>query len=77
MDIILLNLGLSKNITKDQTSLAKEFLYNLFEKIKRNGPPKLGLNVLMGSSTKEKLGNILKGLEENKIELQSGIYLKQ
>jgi hypothetical protein len=30
----------------------------------------------MGGSTKEKLGNILTGLEENKIELQSGIYKK-
>jgi hypothetical protein len=31
----------------------------------------------MGISTKKKLSNILKGIEENKIELQSGIYRKK
>jgi len=31
----------------------------------------------MGASTKEKLVNILKGLEQEKIVLQSGIYKKQ
>jgi len=48
----------------------------LFENLKKNGPPKIGLNVLMGASTKQKLLNILKGLEEEKIVLQSGIYKK-
>jgi len=55
---------------------AKQSLINSFENIKMNGLPKLGLNVLMGNLTKKKLWNILKAIEENKIELQSGIYRK-
>jgi len=76
MNIILYELGFSKTKTTDETEKAKIFLGNLFEKIKKHGPPKLGLNVLMGASTKEKLGNILTGLNEDQIELQSGIYTK-
>jgi ubiquinone/menaquinone biosynthesis C-methylase UbiE len=76
MDHVLTELGFRKIHTTDQTSKAMHFLVELFEKLKMNGPPKLGLNVLMGKSTREKLENILKGLEEEKIVLQSGIYKK-
>lgn len=76
MDFILTKLGLLKIHTTDQTSNSVRFLTDLFDNLKMNGPPKLGLNVLMGKSTREKLGNILKGLEEEKIVLQSGIYKK-
>ncbi|MEN8124679.1 MAG: methyltransferase domain-containing protein [Bacteroidota bacterium] len=77
VNALLLELGFKKLQSTDQTYKAKQFLNNLFEKIKKYGPPKLGLNVLMGNSTKKKLGNILEGLENNKIELQSGIYRKK
>ncbi len=76
MDSILKDLGFTNLQTINQTNKATRFLVNSFEKIKMNGLPKLGLNVLMGDSTKIKLVNILKGLEENKIVLQSGIYKK-
>jgi len=76
MDSILNSLGLTKMQATNQTEGAIAFLYDLFNKIKTNGLPKLGLNVLMGSSTKEKLENVQKALEANKIELQSGIYKK-
>ena len=76
MDHILRELGFSKSQSTDQTYKATQFLVGLFEKVKKNGLPKLGLNVLMGDATKEKLGNILKGLEEEKIALESGIYKK-
>ncbi len=77
VDALLYDLGFAKLQTTDQTNKAKYSLINSFEKIKRNGWPKLGLNVLMGNSTNKKLMNILKGIEENKIELQSGIYRKR
>ncbi len=76
MDNILKKLGFANNQKTNQSDKAIEFLKNLFEKIKKNGPPKLGLNVLMGTSTKEKLGNILTGIEDGAIELQSGVYKK-
>jgi len=76
LNTILTDLGFVKLQTKDQTPKAKQFLDNKFQKVKTNGLPNLGLNVLMGVSAKKKLVNILKGIEENKIELQSGIYRK-
>jgi SAM-dependent methyltransferase len=77
MQCILRELGFRKIQSTDQTSKGSRFLIGLFNKLKRNGLPQIGLNVLMGTSTKEKLVNILKGLEEEKIVLQSGIYKKQ
>jgi len=77
MDDILERLCFKNLFTTDQTQEGKQFLGDLFEKLKVNGPPKLGLNVLMGGSTGEKLANILSGLEEEQIVLQSGIYVKR
>ena len=77
MQCILRELGFRKIQSTDQTYEGSQFLMGLFENLRKNGPPKIGLNVLMGASTKEKLVNILKGLDEDKILLQSGIYKKQ
>ena len=77
MDDILESLCFKNLHTSDQTDKGIIFLQDLFEKLKMNGPPILGLNVLMGSSTREKLVNILRGLEEKQIVLQSGIYKKR
>jgi ubiquinone/menaquinone biosynthesis C-methylase UbiE len=76
MEGILKVLQFAKIQSIDQTFGAIQFLKNAFEKIKKEGPAKLGINVVMGSSTKEKLGNVFKALQEGKIELQSGIYRK-
>jgi len=76
MESILKDLDFTREHVTDQTAQGIEFFKNVFEKINISGPPKIGLNVLLGSSTREKLGNVLTGLEEDKIELQSGIYRK-
>lgn len=76
MNAILTNLRFVKTQTKDQTEKGATFFRGMLEKIKISGPSKLGLNVLMGASTKEKIGNILNGLETGKIELESGVYKK-
>lgn len=77
LDDILERLCFKNVTTKDETYKGRQFLTDLFEKLKMNGPSKLGLNVLMGNATKKKLGNILKGLEEKQIVLESGIYIKR
>ena len=76
MNNTLERIGFERILTNDQTKKGIHFLKGLFEKLKINGPPPLGLNVLMGTSTKTKLVNILNGLVEEKIVLQSGIYKK-
>ena len=77
MDDILERLCFKNLLTSDETDKGTRFLDDLFKKLKKNGPSKLGLNVLMGPSTKEKLMNILLGLKEEQIVLQSGIYKKR
>jgi len=77
MDDILERLCFKNLLIRDETDQGTRFLIDLFKKLKENGPSKLGLNVLMGSSTKEKLINILSGLQEEQIVLQSGIYRKR
>jgi len=77
MDDILERLCFKNLLLSDETDNGTHFLNDLFKKLSKNGPSKLGLNVLMGSSTKEKLMNILLGLKEGQIVLQSGIYKKR
>lgn len=74
MDQILSDLGLKKVGAKDQTKSGIEYFEAVRAKIKESGPPKMGLNVLMGESTMPKLMNLLTHLKEGKITLQSGIY---
>jgi ubiquinone/menaquinone biosynthesis C-methylase UbiE len=76
MQNILNELGFENKSSKNQTVDGIFFFEKLFEKIQKDGPPKLGLNVLMGASTKEKLGNVMKALKGEQIELESGIYTK-
>lgn len=76
MESILEKLGYKKEQSSDQTENGIIFFEKLLQKIASFGPPKLGLNVLMGASTKEKITNLLRGLKEEKIVLQSGIYKK-
>ena len=75
-DTILKGLGLTKIRTDNQSDKAISFFYEAIEKRKTQTSPQLGIHLLMGTSGKEKLDNILKALQENKIELQSGIYRK-
>ena len=73
---ILQSLNFKKIQVQDQTNNGITFFENLLDSIKKFGAPILGLNVLMGASTKTKIINLLNGLKEGKIVLQSGVYRK-
>ncbi len=76
LDRILTGLGLRKVSTKDQTRAGIAFFEGLLAKIKASGPPKIGLNVLMGETTKPKLMNLLAHLKSGALMLESGVYQK-
>jgi ubiquinone/menaquinone biosynthesis C-methylase UbiE len=76
MDSILAKLGFVREQCTDQTIKGIQFFKRILEKTGDSRPPKVGLNLLMGGSTREKLGNLLQALEENKLVLQSGNYKK-
>ena len=73
---ILSELNFKKFEVKDQTSKGILFFTELVEQMGKFGPPKLGLNILMGESTKTKIINLLSGLKEGQLILQSGVYKK-
>jgi len=77
MSSLLKQYGLSEVHAKDETHNGIVFFESMLKKISENGPQTLGLNVLMGTSTKEKISNLLNGLKDGKLLLQSGIYKKR
>ena len=76
MDGYLTGLGLTKEKSTDQTKAGIVFFDALVAKLKEFGPPKMGLNVLMGETTKPKLMNLLNHLKSGELELRSGVYKK-
>jgi ubiquinone/menaquinone biosynthesis C-methylase UbiE len=76
MDEYLTQYGLTKEQSNDQTQAGVNFFNALVAKLKEFGPPKMGLNVLMGETTKHKLMNLLGHLKSGELELKSGVYKK-
>ena len=73
---LLSGLSFTKVQTKDQTDQAIKFFTELLNKQAKDGPAKMGLHLLIENAA-EKIGNLLKNIKENKLELQSGIYQKR
>ncbi len=73
---IVENLGLKSISKQDETQAGIEFFTSLLAKVRQHGPPKLGLNVLMGDSTVSKLTNLLAHLQKGLLMLESGVYQK-
>lgn len=76
LGVILRELGFTRVSTINQTKAGIGFFEDSITKLTRDGPPKMGLNVLMGESTKPKLVNLLKHLKKDALMLESGIYKK-
>jgi ubiquinone/menaquinone biosynthesis C-methylase UbiE len=70
------NLGLTKVQSVNQTQAGIVFFDALVAKLKEFGPPKMGINVLMGETTKPKLMNLLTHLKNDELVLVSGVYKK-
>lgn len=76
MDNYLKEFGLTKVQSTNQTKAGIDFFNTLVNRLKEFGPPKIGLNVLMGETTKPKLMNLLAHLKNGELELKSGVYKK-
>ncbi len=76
MDQILLKAKFLKTQSTDQTKAGIDFFENLMPKLKAQAPNKPRLDLLMGDSIKIKLSNLLKGLKNGNLMLQSGVYKK-
>ena len=76
MKALLEKLGLQQVQATNESAAGLAFFQKLVARLKEFGPPKLGLNVLMGASTKDKLLNVFADLKDGKLEIKSGIYKK-
>ncbi len=77
MNDILVELGFERLTITNQTKAGIEFFETLVAKFKEFGTPKMGLNVLMGESTKPKLLNLMNHLKSKALTLESGIYIRE
>jgi ubiquinone/menaquinone biosynthesis C-methylase UbiE len=76
MGVVLEELGLKRISKTDQTAAGIAFFDALLTRLNEAGPPKIGLNVLMGESTKPKLLNLFRHLKKDILMLESGVYKK-
>lgn len=77
MDAILNELGFKKINATDQTQAGIASFEASLSKFKEFGPPKLGLNVLMGKTTKPKILKVLEYFKNEVLSLESGIYKRE
>lgn len=77
MNDILLDLGFERSAVQNQTRAGIAFFEELTARLKESGPPKIGLNVIMGESTRPKLLNLLDHMKSDVLMLESGVYRKK
>lgn len=61
---------------RDRRDFALEFFRGVLERIEREGPPALGLHLLMGASAPEKIRNLVANLEGGKVAPREMIFRK-
>ena len=75
LETLLEDLNFKKVATQNQTQKGIAFFEKLFKTAHKGDTPKVGLHLLMGESTGPKLKNLLKGLKEGQLELESGVFV--
>jgi ubiquinone/menaquinone biosynthesis C-methylase UbiE len=63
----LLRAGFKITEKKVKTDFAIKFFENMIENIKKFGPPPIGLHLLMGKNTQEKISNVFRQIKEKKL----------
>ncbi len=76
VDTLLTDLEFVKLHTRDQTGKTKQYLFQYLKMGKTQNSQRFGFQLSKTSSSNNRLNNLLKAIEENKIELKSSIYKK-
>ena len=76
LEIIFNSLGFNSFSKKNQTNAGLNSIKQMLSNIKEFGPPKMGLNVLMGKDTKEKILNAFNHFDRGDLQLWSGFAEK-
>ncbi|MGB5107252.1 MAG: methyltransferase domain-containing protein [Candidatus Zixiibacteriota bacterium] len=73
---LLPDLGLQVVQWDDKTQHSFDWLKATMEKFAQTGPPPLGIHLLMGATAKQKLGNVARNFEENRIQVIQAVAEK-
>lgn len=73
---ILEDTGLNVLRWTDCTDEGQAWFEKTIEKVKREGPPPLGIHLLMGAGAKEKMKNVARNLAENRIAIATATAQK-
>lgn len=68
--------GLTVLDWEDCTEGGLAWFEKTLEKVQREGPPPIGLHLLIGDSTKEKMKNVVRNLREERIAIVSAVARK-
>lgn len=71
------NSGWHKTYEEEFTTSSIHALEKMFRQIENGVKPPLGLHLLMGNSTAEKMHNLLQNLKENRVAVFAGIFEKE
>lgn len=61
---------------RDVTTGGHAWFEKVLERVKREGPPPVGLHLLMGAGAPEKMQNVLRNLAEERIVVVQGLFRK-
>jgi ubiquinone/menaquinone biosynthesis C-methylase UbiE len=70
------DIGFKINHWHNDTDAGLQWFKRKIEKVKQEGPPPLGLHLLIGSDAPQKMKNVAKNLEENRIKLIRAVASK-
>lgn len=76
LEQLLTKLGFKKLQVKDETAAGMQFFTDLFDKMSKGQTPQISLPLIIGATTKEKFQTLYRNFKEDKLTLQSGIYVK-
>lgn len=76
VDELLRRLRLEPVVWEDRTEASQRWCEVLNERLAAEGPPSLGLHLLMGESAKQKLMNMGQSLRDNGLQVVQAVYRK-
>lgn len=71
---LLASLGFEERAWQDRSPESIEWFRRGLTRVEAQGPPPLGIHLLMGADARSKLVNILRNLEEGRITVRMGVY---
>jgi SAM-dependent methyltransferase len=68
--------GLAVEDWEDKTEASATWFANVLKKVQADGPPPLGIHLLMGETAKVKLGNMSRNLSESRVAVVQAVGVK-